>query len=68
MDLFASRLSAQLPWYIAWKLDPYSQVTDVMQEIWSNQYLYKVARTLRDLKKYFYGKNKTSYLITGQCL
>ena len=56
MDLFASRLSAQLPLYIAWKLGPYSQVTDVMQEIWSNRYLYKVARTLRDLKKIFLRK------------
>ena len=28
MDLFACRLSAQLPLYIAWKLGPYSQVTD----------------------------------------
>ena len=40
MDLSASRLSAQLPWYIAWKPDPYSQGTDAMQEIWFNQYLY----------------------------
>ena len=40
MDLFASRLSAQLPRYIAWKLDPCSQETDAMQQIWSNQYLY----------------------------
>ena len=40
MGLFASRLSAQLPRYIAWKPDPYSQGTDAMQQIWSNQYLY----------------------------
>ena len=40
MGLFASRLSAQFQRYIAWKPDPYSQVTDAMQQIWSNQYLY----------------------------
>ena len=40
MDLFASRLSAQLLRYIAWKPDPYNQGTDAMQQIRSNQYLY----------------------------
>ena len=40
MDLFASRLSAQLPPYIPWTPDPYRQGTDAMQRIWSNQYLY----------------------------
>ena len=40
MDLFASRLSEQLPRYIAWKPDPYSQGTDAMQQIWPNQYRY----------------------------
>ena len=40
MDLFTFRLSAQLPWYIAWKQDPYNQGTDAMQQIWSNRYLY----------------------------
>ena len=39
MDLLASRLSAQLPRHIAWKPDPFSQETDAMQQIWSNQYL-----------------------------
>ena len=33
MDLFASRLSAQVPQYLAWKPDPYSQGTDAMQQI-----------------------------------
>ena len=40
MDLFTFRLSAQLPWYIAWKQDPYNQGTDAIQQIWSNRYLY----------------------------
>ena len=40
INLFASRLSAQLSRYIGWKPDPYSQGTDTMQQIWSNQYLY----------------------------
>ena len=40
IDLFASRLSAQLPRYNTWKPDPYSQGTYAMQQIWSNQYLY----------------------------
>ena len=40
MDLFASPLSAQLLWYMAWKRDPCSQGTDAIEQIWSNQYLY----------------------------
>ena len=40
MYIFASQLSPQLPRYIAWKPDPYSQGTDVMQPMWSNEYLY----------------------------
>ena len=40
MDLFASRLSAQLLWYMVWKRDLCSQGTDAMEQIWSNQYLY----------------------------
>ena len=38
MDLFASRLPAQVPQYTARKPGPYSQGTDAMQQIWS--YLY----------------------------
>ena len=33
VDLFASRLSVQLPRYIAWKPDPYSQGKDAKQQI-----------------------------------
>ena len=42
MVLFASRLSAKVPQYTAWKPDPYSEGTDAMQQIWSSQYLYTV--------------------------
>ena len=37
---FSTVSTAQLPRYIAWKPDLYSQGTDAMQKIWSNQYLY----------------------------
>ena len=40
MDLFAFRPLAKLPWYIAWKTDPYSQGMGAMQQILPNQYLY----------------------------
>ena len=40
VDLFASRLNHQLPQYIAWRLDPFSQGTDVMHHDWSQDYLY----------------------------
>ena len=40
IDLFAWRLSHQLPVYIAWKADPPSLGTDAMQQIWSHKLLY----------------------------
>ena len=40
IDLFASRLSHQLPQYFAWKPDPFSQETDALQQIWGSQFLY----------------------------
>ena len=40
IGLFASRLSHQLPVYIAWKADPHHLGTDAMQQIWSHQLLY----------------------------
>ena len=39
-DLLASRLNHQLPRYIAWRLDPFSQGTDSMHQDWSQDYLY----------------------------
>ena len=35
IDLFASRLYNQLPQYIAWHPDPYSQGTDAMMQNWN---------------------------------
>jgi len=40
IDLFASRLTHQLPRYMAWRPDPYSQGTDAMQQIWPQGFLY----------------------------
>ena len=42
IDLFASRLSHQLPKYFAWRPNPYSQGTDAMQHSWGSKYLYAV--------------------------
>ena len=39
-DLLASRLNHQLPRYIAWRLDPFSQGTDSMHQDWSQDYMY----------------------------
>ena len=38
VDLFASRLCHQLPQYMAWKPDPNSFVTDVMQQDWNKMF------------------------------
>jgi len=40
IDLFASRLNHQLPQYIAWRPDPYSQGTDAMQQTWTKRFPY----------------------------
>ena len=40
LDLFASRVCHQIPAYVAWKPDPYSQGTDAFQQDWSNQVLH----------------------------
>ena len=40
IDLFASRLSHQLPKYFAWRSDSYSQGTGVIQHPWRSKYLY----------------------------
>ena len=37
IDLFASRVSRQLPCYISWKLDPFSKGRDVYQRSWEYQ-------------------------------
>ena len=39
-DLFASCISCQLPTYISWKLDPYSQGRDAFQISWTNENVY----------------------------
>ena len=40
IDLFASRLNAQLSQYMSWKPDPYSVGTDALQHSWRNLYGY----------------------------
>ena len=40
VDLFASPLNHQLPQYIAWRPDPFSQGTDAIHQDWSQNYLY----------------------------
>ena len=37
IDLFVSRISHQLPSYISWKLDLYSQRRDAFQIFWTNK-------------------------------
>ena len=36
MDLFASRVSHQLPMYMSWKIDPFSQGRDAFQISWAH--------------------------------
>ena len=40
IDLFASRLSHQIPTYVAWKPDPHSHATDAFQQNWAHKFLY----------------------------
>ena len=36
IDLFASRVSHQVPAYVSWKLDPYSKGRDALQMCWTH--------------------------------
>ena len=45
IDLFASRLSYQLPKYFAWRPDPYSEGTDAMQNPWGSRGKREGAKT-----------------------
>ena len=40
VDLFASRVSHQLPHYISWKIDPFSQGRDAFQISWADKFVY----------------------------
>ena len=41
MDLFASMVSHQLPQYISWKIDPFSQGRDAFLQIsWAHSFAY----------------------------
>ena len=40
MNLLASRLSHQIPTYIAWKPDPHSHAKDAFQQNWAQKFLY----------------------------
>ena len=57
IDLFASRLSHQLPKYYAWRPNPGSQATDAFLQKWSNQFLYAfppfslITRVLRKIRQ-----------------
>ena len=67
IDLFASRLSHQLPQYFAWKPDPFSQGTDALPQIWSNQFLYgfpPFCLILQVLKKVSYDQTEKLLLVT----
>jgi hypothetical protein len=58
IDLFASRISHQLPKYMSLKMDPNSEATDAFQQNWSNETPYAfppfclVGRVLQKLKRY----------------
>ena len=67
IDLFASRLSHQLLQYFSWKPDPFSQGTDVLHQIWGNQFLYAFSPfclILQVLKKVSYDQTEKMLLIT----
>ena len=63
----ASRLSHQLPQYFVWKLDPFSQGADALEQNWGNQFLYAFASfclILQVLKKASYDQTKKMLLVT----
>ena len=67
IDLFASRLSHQLPQYFTRKPDPFSQGTDALQQIWGNQFLYEFPPfrlILQVLKKMSYDQTEKLLLVT----
>ena len=67
VDLLSSRLSHQLPQYFAWKSDPFSQGTDVLQQIWGNQFLYAsppFCLTLQALKRVSCNQTEIILLVT----
>ena len=43
-DLFASRVLHQLPHYISWKIDPFSQGRDAFQISWAHKFVYAFPR------------------------
>ena len=55
IDLFASRLNAQLPNYISWSPDPYCVQVDAFTVSWADQFLYAfppfilLSRTLKKI-------------------
>ena len=63
----ASRLSHQLPQYFVWKLDPFSQGADALEQNWGNQFLYAIAPfclILQVLKKVSYDQTEKMLLVT----
>ena len=56
MDLFASRISCQVPSYFSWRIDPYSKGQDAFQQNWKylNGYAFPpfalIGRVLRKLE------------------
>ena len=44
MDLFALRVSHQLPHYISWKIDPFSQGKDTFKISWAHNFVYDFPR------------------------
>ena len=66
IDLFASRLSNQLPAYYSWKPDPNSLALDALQETWYHKHLYNFSPFSlihRVLKKVGLGKVSSLTLI-----
>ena len=57
IDLFASRLSHQIPCYMSWKLDPFSMGRDAFQIKWDRGLVYAfppfslIARVLKKVQK-----------------
>ena len=57
VDLFASRLSHQLPGYMSWKPDPESLATDALAQDWSELFPYAfppfclIGKTLQKIRK-----------------
>jgi len=68
IDLFASRLSNQIPVYFSWKPDPYCLGVDAMQQEWPhNQILYAPPPLFHDQQGFKESSTGSSLNIDSNC-